>query len=78
MDQIVKILEEAHPWVDYYKETALIDDGILDSLSISTVVIALNHKFGIHITLDDIIPENFNAAGSIFALVERYQQQDAE
>ena len=74
MEQIIQILDEIHPWVDYATETALIDDGLLDSLSISAVVIALNHEFGIHITLEDISRENFNSASAIYALVEKYRQ----
>ena len=75
MDKILEILTSIRADVDYAKETALIDDGILDSFDIVSVVGELCDAFDITITAEDIEPENFNSADAILALVERLQDE---
>ena len=59
MEQVIKILEEIKPGIDYSVETDLIGDKILDSLKIVQLVSELNDEFDINITLPYIKPENF-------------------
>ncbi len=75
MDKLKSILEDNWPDVDFEKETALIDDGILTSLDIVLLVGELNDAFGIEITADELLPENFNSAAAIEALVRRLAEQ---
>ena len=73
MTELMEILEELRPDVDFEKETGLIDNGILDSFDIVSLVGELNEAFDIEISPADLIPENFNSAEAIFALVEKLQ-----
>lgn len=73
MNELKAILEELRPDVDFEKETGLIDNGILDSFDIVSLVGELNEAFDIEISPADLIPENFNSAEAIFALVEKLQ-----
>lgn len=73
MNELKDILEELRPDVDFEKETGLIDNGILDSFDIVSLVGELNEAFDIEISPADLIPENFNSAEAIFALVEKLQ-----
>ena len=72
-EQIIEILTDINPDIDYETETALIDGGLLDSFDIVSLVGELNDTFDIHITVVDLVPENFNSADAMAALVERLQ-----
>ena len=73
-EQVMKILEELRPDVDFEKETALIDDGVLDSFDIVSLVGELNDNFNIEINVDDLLPENFNSADAMAELVAKMQE----
>lgn len=70
-EQIFEILNDINEDVDYETETALVDDGVLDSFDLVSLVSELNSAFGINITVVDFVPENFNTLSAIVALVER-------
>lgn len=72
MNNILAILEDIRPDLDFEGETALVDGGILDSFDIFSIFERLNEKFNIEISVDDIVPENFNSVESIKALVDKY------
>ena len=70
LEKLLDILTEAVPGVDFETETALVDDEILESLDIVTIVSELKDVFDVEITVDDLVPENFNSARAILALIE--------
>ena len=70
MEQLLKILQEACPAIDFTASDSLIDDGILDSLDIVTIVTALMDEYDVEISVDDLVPENFNSVQAIFNLIE--------
>ena len=65
-----QILTEAAPGVDFEAETALVDDEILESLDIVTIVSEIKDVFDVEITVDDLVPENFNSVEAILALIQ--------
>lgn len=71
MDKLMKILWEINPDIDFETENALIDGGMLDSFDIVTLVAEIDDAFGIEIPAEALIPENFNSAEAIFALIQR-------
>lgn len=71
MDEIISILEEVRPDLDFAAEKALIDDGILDSFDIITIVGEFNDAFDIEINVADLLPENFNSAEAMWELVQK-------
>ena len=71
--QIIEILSEICPGVDFETETALIDDGLIDSLDIVAVVTELMEAFDVELGIDDLTPENFNSVEAIEDLIERKQ-----
>ncbi|GFI28803.1 MAG: acyl carrier protein [Lachnospiraceae bacterium] len=75
MEQLLEILEDIQPDADYETCETLIDDGILDSFAILSIVSELQDEFGITITPADIIPENFNSAKALYAMVERLRAE---
>ena len=75
MDSIIKILEQIKPGVDFNTEENLIEEEILDSFDIVTLVAKLNDEFDIEITPADLVPENFNSAERIYELVKRLEEE---
>ena len=71
MDELLELLEDIKPTVDFRTCTGLIDDGYLDSFDILSIVSELTDAFGIEISPVDIIPENFNSAQALWNMVER-------
>ena len=71
MDELLELLEDIKPTVDFRTCTGLINDGYLDSFDILSIVSELNDAFGIEISPVDIIPENFNSAQALWNMVER-------
>lgn len=74
MDKLIEILEEIQPDVDYRECTTLIDDGLLDSFAILSIVGEIEDEFGVSITPAEIIPENFNSAESLWDMIERLKE----
>lgn len=75
MNELMEILEQLRPDVDFENETGLIDNAILDSFDIVSLVGELNEAFDIEIGPTDLLPENFNSAAAILALVEKLQDE---
>ena len=72
-EQIIEILTEICPGVDFEQETSLIDDGLIDSLDIVAVVTDLMDTFDVQLGVDDLTPGNFNSVDAICQLIERAQ-----
>ena len=73
MKKLLDILWEINPDIDFKTEDALIDGGMLDSFDIVTLVAEIDDAFGIEIPAEALIPENFNSAKAIFALIQQLQ-----
>lgn len=73
MDQLYEILQDCCPSIDFAREKDLVDDGVLESLDIVMIVGELSEHYNIEIGVDDLIPDNFNSAEAIYAMVERLQ-----
>ena len=71
METLLKILSSLHPDVDFETTEDLVDDGILDSLDIVTLVTEINAELDVTIPAEEIIPENFNSAEALWALIEK-------
>ncbi|MBQ6890462.1 MAG: acyl carrier protein [Oscillospiraceae bacterium] len=74
MDKLMGILLELNPDIDYEKETALIDAGLLDSFDIVTLVSEIDDVFGVEIPAQALTPENFNSAKALYGLIRRLQE----
>lgn len=75
MNEVMEILMNLRPDVDFEKEKALVDDEILDSFDIISLVQELDEEFDITIKPADLIPDNFNSAEAIWALVEKLMEE---
>ena len=71
---IIDILTDVKDGIDYENEKNLIDDELLDSFDVVAIVGELDETFDIEITMDDMIPENFNSVDEICALIQKLQE----
>ncbi len=76
MEKLLEILNDLHSDVDFETEENLIDDGILDSMDIISLISEISDEYDVTITAKDIIPANFNSAKALYALIERLQDED--
>ncbi len=74
-EKLMKILKDLRADVDFEKEKKLIDDGILDSFDIVTLVSELNSEFDVEINVMDLEPENFNTIEAMLELIEKLQEE---
>ena len=72
--EILDLLQDILPDIDFTASNELVDDGILDSLSIVTIVSELSIEYNIDLPYEEIIPQNFNSVDAIASLVERYKK----
>ena len=75
-DELLEILNDLHPEVDFTTETGLIDNKVLDSFDIVSIVTEISANFDVSIPAGEIVPENFNYAQALFELVERLSDED--
>lgn len=70
MEELIEILQGLHPDVDYETEDKLIDDMILDSFDIVTLVSEISERFDVEISAEHLVAENFNSAEAMYALIQ--------
>lgn len=75
MEQLLELLKGVRPDVDFENETALIDDGILDSFDVVSIISEIDDTFGVQIRINELDPENFNSAGSIWNLIKKLKDE---
>lgn len=76
MDTLLEILRGLHPEVDYDTCNTLIDDKIIDSFDIVTLISDISDEFDITIPVEEIKPENFNSAKAIYAMIKRLKEEE--
>lgn len=76
-EKILKLLSDEYPEIDFSASDTLVDDGILDSLTITGIIALLTMEFGITIPYEEIKEENFNSIESLAGLVERLLAEKA-
>lgn len=76
MEELLEILKQLHPEVNFETEEHLIDSAILDSFDIVTLIAEIHDVFDVTIDAKRIIPENFNSAKALFALIQEIEEED--
>ncbi|MDD4200806.1 MAG: phosphopantetheine-binding protein [Eubacteriales bacterium] len=73
-ETVLEILTEIRGDIDFDNETKLIDDSILASLDIVAIVSEFNDEFDVEISVEDLVPENFNSLDAMIKLIENAQE----
>ena len=74
MEKLLDILKSIRPDVDFGSEDALIDDGILDSFDVVSIISEIDDKFGVQIRITELDPDNFNSVQSIWDLIQSLKE----
>ncbi|MBP3685983.1 MAG: acyl carrier protein [Clostridia bacterium] len=75
MEKLLEILKGVRSDIDFENETALVDNNVLDSFDIVSIVTELADAYDVTITAEDMEPENFNSAEAMLRLVERLMDE---
>ena len=73
-ERVMEILKDIRSDVDFENCTALIDDDILESLDIVSIVSEFNDEFDVEISVEDLLPENFNSVDAMVELIRSAQE----
>lgn len=76
MEELLEILNDINPDVDYSKEKNLIDAKVYDSFSIITLVSNISEEFDIEIGPEYLVPENFNSAEAMWKMIQKIQEDE--
>lgn len=76
MEKIIEIIKEIKPGAAIDENTKLVDDKVLDSLAMISLVAELSDEFDVEITAQDIVPENFATVHAIADMIERLEDED--
>lgn len=71
-EQLLQVLQEQCPDVDFTTGADLVDDGILDSLAMVELISAISMEFGVSLPYEEIVPENFNSVDAMVELLQKY------
>lgn len=74
-EELLSLLEGLLGDVDFEKETALIDRKLITSFDVVAIVSELNEEYGVELRAADILPENFNSAKSLYALIQKREEE---
>lgn len=75
-ERLLEILEEIEPEVDYETCTTLIDDHIINSLALLSLIAELEEEYDITIPTVEIVPANFNSASAMWKMITKLQEED--
>ena len=76
MEELLEILKDLHPEVDFGTCDSLIDDKILDSFDIVSIIAEINDRFDVTVTAEKITPQNFNSARALYALIHELEDEE--
>ncbi len=70
-EQIIKILTELRPEFDFTTDVNFIEEGMLDSFDIVSLVDSIETEMGVSISGVDVLPENFCNVEAICKTIEK-------
>ena len=75
MERLIEILEGIKSGIDFASQTAIVDDGILDSMSIARLIGELEDEYDVEFEVTDLVPENFNTVDAMMKMIERLEDE---
>lgn len=74
MEKLYTLLEDIRPDVDFRTIDTLVSDGFIDSFDIVTIIAAIEEEFAVEISVDSMLPENFESAAAMMSLIEEVKK----
>lgn len=76
MERLLQLLTAVNEDVDFANETKLVEDGLIDSFDIIQIISSIDDEYDVSIPATEILPENFNSAKALLALIEKLEAED--
>ena len=73
MNELLDILKEAMPKVDWENGEDLVDDGVIDSMDVVTIISEITDAYDIEIPSEEM--EHFNSAKAIYEMIQRLEEE---
>lgn len=70
-EEILAILKEVKPTKNLENVTDIIEGGYIDSFELMSLIANFNEKFSIEISVDELVPDNFNSIDAMTEMVNR-------
>ena len=74
-EQLLDLLTDLHPDIDFAAAEGLIDRKILTSFDVVSIAAELSETYDVELGAVDIVPQNFNSAQALFALIQRVEEE---
>jgi len=74
MEKLLALLKDIRPDVDFENEKDLIDDGVLDSFDVVSIISEIDNVFGVQIRINELDPENFKSVETIWNLIQKLKE----
>ncbi len=75
-NDILIMLKELHPDIDFGREKNLVDDELIDSFDVVSIIAEIAERFDVAIGARDVTPQNFNSVENIASLVQRIADEE--
>ena len=76
MDKVIEILNGLKSGVDFTKVDNIVSGKVLDSIGITSLIVALEDEFDIEIGMEYMENKNFESAANIWEMVEEIQEEE--
>jgi len=70
-NELIELLSDIRPEIDFEGESGFVDNGLLDSLDIVTIMDAISEQFDVDLGPDEMIKENFNSIDGMISMIEK-------
>ena len=74
MEKLLDILMEIDDSIDWKVQKALVNDRLLDSFAVISLIAELEEQFDIEIEAAEIIRENLNSVDAIWKMIQRLKE----
>ena len=74
-EQLLALLNDNFPEIDFTESNALVDDGILESIVLVEIISTISLEMGVLIPYEEIVPQNFNSLDAMAAMLERLSEE---
>lgn len=75
MQELLELLKDILPNVQWESDLALVDEGILNSIDIITIISEITDEYDIKISSDEMKAENFNSVQAIYNMIQRLEEE---
>ena len=75
MDELLEILKDIKPGVDFSREKNLVTGQVLRSFDILSLVSEIEDEMKVVIPVEDVLPENFESVEAIMELIGRLRKK---